>query len=90
MHTYIHTYKQTIIIVVTIIIITHDRRRPAPRPVKYSIVIIRCGYVLVVLVSSTYVIPIYFFFANFAVDGEHSLVKTNVYYTRLAEPIGKL
>ena len=30
---------------------------------------------------------ILFFFANFAVDGEHSLVKTNVYYTRLAEPI---
>ena len=32
----------------------------------------------------------YHIFANFAVDGEHSLVKTNVYYTRLAEPIGKL
>ena len=29
---------------------------------------------------------VFFFFANFAVDGEHSLVKTNVYYTRLAEP----
>ena len=32
----------------------------------------------------------FFFFANFADDGEHSLVETNVYYTRLAEPIGKL
>ena len=31
-----------------------------------------------------------FFFANFADGGEHSLVKTNVYYTRLAEPIGKM
>ena len=29
-------------------------------------------------------------FANFADDGEHSLVETNVYYTRLAEPIGKM
>ena len=30
------------------------------------------------------------FFANFADDGEHSLVETNVYYTRLAEPIGQM
>ena len=30
------------------------------------------------------------FFANFADDGEHSLAEANVYYTRLAEPIGKL
>ena len=29
-------------------------------------------------------------FANFADDGEHSLAEANVYYTRLAEPIGKL
>ena len=29
-------------------------------------------------------------FANFADDGEHSLVETNVYYTRLAEQIGKM
>ena len=31
-----------------------------------------------------------FLFANFADDGEHSLAEANVYYTRLAEPIGKL
>ena len=30
------------------------------------------------------------FFANFADDGKHSLAEANVYYTRLAEPIGKL
>ena len=29
-------------------------------------------------------------FANFADDGEHSLAEANVYYTRLAEPIGQL
>ena len=33
---------------------------------------------------------IFSFFANFADDGEHSLAEANVYYTRLAEPIGKL
>ena len=27
-----------------------------------------------------------YIFANFANDGEHSLAKANVYYTRLAEP----
>ena len=37
-----------------------------------------------------YIIYYIFLFANFADDGEHSLVETNVYYTRLAEPIGKL
>ena len=36
------------------------------------------------------ILSICVFFANFADDGEHPLAEAKVYYTRLAEPIGKL
>ena len=63
-----------IVIVITIVIVT------------VIVIVIAIVIVIVIVILRQIVIC----FANFAVGGEHSLVKTNVYYTRLAGPIGKL
>ena len=49
-----------------------------------------CMYVYIYIYIYVYTCVCICVFANFADNGEHSLAEASVYYTRLAEPIGKL